>query len=83
MLNNINLHRITDVKVETTPDLDRGPYYIDIIAKRQHIWDDRVEKFEFSLFSDTQETHIALLEKLKQDITSILQDYDEQLAEEK
>lgn len=83
MLDGINLHRITNVSVEGTPDLERGTFYIDIMAEREHRWDERLEKFEFSLFSATQETHIALLEKLKQDITSILQDYDEQTAEEK
>lgn len=83
MLDSISLHRITDVEVKPSGYLDSGPLWIDIIVQREHVVEERTEKFELTLFSQTKEDHIALLEQMKQDITNVLQDYDEQLAEEK
>ena len=77
MINDITVHRITNVRVEASSLGGReGPFWIDVIVERPHAYDQRQERFEFAMFCKERDQTVALLEKMKHDITNILQEFD-------
>ena len=83
MINDITVHRITNVNVKAATTY--GPsesYWIDVIVERPHCAEERQERFEFTMFCKGREQAVTLLEKMKHDITNILQEFDQEKNDE-
>ena len=91
MINDITVHRITNVNVKAattdgpSESYTYGPsesYWIDVIVERPHCAEERQERFEFTMFCKGREQAVTLLEKMKHDITNILQEFDQEKNDE-